>query len=61
MLRISEFAAVNDGPLLDEDQLEPAQWWPLAVIPAYTATRPEIVIDPGPITDRFYRLVTPMR
>jgi hypothetical protein len=43
------------------DQLEPAQWQLLAAIPAYTNTRPEIVIDPSPITNRFYRLATPVQ
>jgi hypothetical protein len=43
------------------DGLDPALWRALAVVPAYTNTRPEFVVDPSPVTNRFYRLVTPMR
>ena len=43
------------------DGLNPALWRPLANIAAYPNTRPEIVVDANAVTNRFYRLVTPVK
>ena len=43
------------------DELIPPLWRGLALIPARTNTRPEVVRDPNPVTNRFYRLVTPVQ
>ena len=43
------------------DGLNPALWRALANISAYPNTRPEIVVDANAVTNRFYRLVTPVK
>jgi hypothetical protein len=43
------------------DGLNPALWRSLANIAAYPNTRPEIVVDANAVTNRFYRLVTPVQ
>ena len=43
------------------DGLNPPLWRGLAVIPARTNSRLELVVDPSPVTNRFYRVVTPVQ
>jgi hypothetical protein len=44
------------------DALNPAFWRSVANIPAYTTnSRPQIVIDANSVSNRFYRLVTPVQ
>ena len=43
------------------DQLAPAAWHPLTNVPARATHRTEIILDPAPAPNRFYRVVTPLQ
>src|SRR5262249_27025749 len=42
------------------DGLNPVQWRKLADVLARDTTRREVVVDPSPRSNRYYRLVTPL-
>lgn len=58
-----QFIAVSNRTytVQSADRLDPAIWTRLSDVLARTNSRTEIVIDPAPLSPRYYRLVTPIQ